>query len=434
MLFGIYRVQGYFYQKKCMDRVIEKKRFSRKNILIAGGIVLFLVFVLSIAFTSHKSKLNVNSEHLTVSEVTKGPFREFIPVNGIVLPITTIYLDASEGGQVEELLVEDGAMVKKGQPILKLVNTDLELSLANQETAVFQVFTQMQNTRNNSTQNTIRMLNQMADVERDMMEAERVYQVNKSLYDNGALAQQEFKSSENNYNYQLKRKKLTLATLKQDSLSMSQELKQMKESYDRLNNTLQLMRRKVEDLIVKAPVDGQLTSLDAEPGQSKNKGQRLGQVDVIHAFKARADIDEHYISRIFTGLSGEFSMSTDSFQVKIKKVYTQVSNGKFQVDMAFEGKLPEGIRRGQTLQIRLALSDETQAVLLPKGGFYQETGGNWIFKLAQSGNTAFRADIQLGRQNPEYYEVLGGLEPGDKVITSGYENYGKTDEIVLKKE
>src|SRR6218665_3364631 len=253
MLFGIYRVQGNFYLKLYMDRVSEKKRFSRKNILIGGGIVLFLVFVLFIAFTSHKSKLNVNSEHLTVSEVVKGPFREFIPVNGIVLPITTIYLDASEGGQVEELLAEDGAMVKKGQPMLKLVNTDLELSLANQETAVFQVFTQMQNTRNNSTQNTIRMLNQMADVERDMMEAERVYQVNKSLYENGALAQQEFKSSENNYNYQLKRKKLTLATLKQDSLSMSQELKQMKESYDRLNNTLQLMRRKVQDLIIKYP-------------------------------------------------------------------------------------------------------------------------------------------------------------------------------------
>ncbi len=417
-----------------MDRVIEKKRFSKKNILIATGILLFLVFVISIAFTANKSKLNVNSEHLTVSEVTKGSFREFIPVNGVVMPITTIYLDATEGGQVEELLAEDGAMVKKGQPILKLVNTDLELSLANQETAVFQVFTQMQNTRNNSTQNTIRMLNQLADVERDVMEAERVYTMNKSLFENSAIALQEFKSSENNYNYQVKRKKLTLATLRQDSISIGQELKQMQESYARLNNTLQLMRKKVEDLVVKAPADGQLTSLDAEIGQSKNKGQRLGQVDVTNAFKARADIDEHYISRIFTDLTGEFSISTSTYKLKIKKVYTQVSNGKFQVDMGFDGKVPDGIRRGQTLQVRLALSDETQAILLPKGGFYQETGGNWIFKLAQSGNTAFKTEIQLGRQNPEYYEVLGGLEPGDKVITSGYENYGKTDEIVLKKE
>lgn len=416
-----------------MDRVIEKKKFSKKNILIGSSAVVLLLLVLGMVFSSHKSKLNVNPEHLTVSEVIKGPFREFIPVNGVVMPITTIYLDATEGGQVEELLVEDGAMVKKGQPILKLANTDLELSLANQETAVFQVFTQMQNTRNNSTQNTIRMLNQMADVERDLMEADRIYQVNTSLYSNSAIALQEFRASENNYNYQVKRKKLTLATLKQDSISMSQELRQMKESYDRLNNTLQLMRKKVEDLVVKAPVDGQLTSLDAEPGQSKNKGQRLGQVDVTNAFKARAEIDEHYISRIFTGLNGEFGISGATYHLKIKKVYTQVSGGRFQVDMAFEGKVPEGIRRGQTLQIRLALSDETQAVLLPKGGFYQETGGNWIFRLAQSGNTAYKADIQLGRQNPEYYEVLGGLEPGDKVVTSGYENYGKTDEIVLKK-
>src|SRR6218665_1056269 len=266
MLFGIYRVQGYFYLKLYMDRVIEKKRFSRKNILIGGGIVLFLVFVLFIAFTSHKSKLNVNSEHLTVSEVVKGPFREFIPVNGIVLPVTTIYLDAAEGGQVEELLVEDGAQVTKGQPILKLINTDLELSLANQETAVFQVFTQMQNTRNNSTQNTIGIQNRMADVEHDLQEAERLYKLNKTLYENKAIALQEFKTVENNYNYQVKRGKLTLETLKQDSISGSQELKQMKETYDRLNRTLQLMRKKVDDLVVKAPVDGQLTSLDAEIG------------------------------------------------------------------------------------------------------------------------------------------------------------------------
>ncbi len=194
------------------------------------------------------------------------------------------------------------------------------------------------------------------------------------------------------------------------------------------------MRRKVEDLIVRAPIDGQLTSLDVEMGQSKNKGERLGQIDVLSGFKVRVDIDEHYISRIYNGLMGEFTFGGKDYKLKIHKVYTQVSNGKFQVDMKFEGEVPKDVRRGQTLQIRLALSDETQAVLLPKGGFYQQTGGNWIFKLNEDGSLAYKIDIQLGRQNPEYYEVMQGLQPGDKVITSGYDNYENTQELVLKEK
>jgi HlyD family secretion protein len=184
--------------------------------------------------------------------------------------------------------------------------------------------------------------------------------------------------------------------------------------------------------LYEAPVDGQLTSLDAEIGESKNKGDRLGQIDVLSGFKVRVDIDEHYISRIFTGLMGDFTFANKTYQLRIKKVFTQVTNGRFQVDMEFVGSVPEGIRRGQTLQIRLALSDETEALLLPKGGFYQQTGGNWIFKVNQSGTTAYKADIQIGRQNPDYYEVLQGLNPGDKVVTSSYENYGNMDELVLK--
>src|SRR5436190_5013930 len=192
------------------------------------------------------------------------------------------------------------------------------------------------------------------------------------------------------------------------------------------------MRQKVEDLIVRAPIDGQLTSLDAEIGQNKNKGERLGQIDVLSGFKVRVDIDEHYISRIYNGLIGEFTFSGKDYKLKITKVYTQVTNGKFQVDMKFEGEVAKEIRRGQTLQIRLALSDETEALLLAKGGFYQQTGGNWVFKVSEDGNTAYRVDVQLGRQNPEYYEVLQGLNPGDRIVTSGYENYENTQELVLK--
>ncbi len=416
-----------------MDRVIKKKTWTQKRILTIGGIVAIIILIGgSYYFTSGKSRLNVDTERITISEIKKGSFQEFIPVNGVVLPVTTIYLDAVEGGRVEEIFVEDGAVMKKNQPILKLANTDLELSLSNQETAVFDVLTQMQNTRNNADQNTIRQLNQMAEVDNALAEAERVYKLNKHLFEEKAIGLQEYKSSENNYQYQLRRTRLTQETLRKDSSSGKMQVGQMRESYSRMQNALQLMRRKVGDLIVRAPVDGQLTSLDAEIGQSKNKGERLGQIDVLSGFKVRADIDEHYISRIFTGLMGEVTLAGKDYKLKIRKVYTQVNNGRFQVDMDFINGVPEGIRRGQTLQIRLALSDETQALLLAKGGFFQQTGGNWIFKVADNGRLAYKTDVQLGRQNPDYYEVLQGLQPGDKVVTSSYENYGNMQELVLK--
>jgi HlyD family secretion protein len=246
------------------------------------------------------------------------------------------------------------------------------------------------------------------------------------------IGSQEFRQAEIAYEYQIRRKKLQEEILSKDSVSVRQELEQARQSYGRTQNALEVMRRKVGDLIVRAPIDGQLTSLDAEIGQSKNKGERLGQVDATSGFKVRADIDEHYISRIYTGLMGQFTFAGKDYKLKIRKVYTQVTNGKFQVDMAFEGEVPQGIRRGQTFQVRVALSDEKQALLLPRGGFYQQTGGNWIFKVNENGTMAYKTEIQLGGQNPDYYEVLQGLKPGDKVITSSYENYGTIQELVLK--
>lgn len=417
-----------------MDRAIEKKGFGKKRWMLVGGIVALacLVFA-SWYFTSGKSKLNVNTDRITISEIKQGTFQEFIPVNGVVLPVSTIYLDALEGGRVEEKFVEDGAMMKKDQPILRLSNTDLELSLVNQETSVFNLLTQMQISRNAAQQNTIGKLNQLTDVDNTLKEAERVYKLNKKLYDQKVIGSQEFKQSENNYNYQLQKKKLADQVLKKDTVSTRQEEEQARQSFSRTQNALQVMRKKVGDLIVRAPVDGQLTSLDAEIGQSKNKGERLGQIDVTSGFKVRVDIDEHYISRIFTGLIGEASIAGKNYKLIIKKVFTQVTSSRFQVDMEFSDSIPQGIRRGQTLQIRLALSDETTALLLPKGGFYQQTGGNWIFKLAEDGKVAYKVDIQLGRQNPDYYEVIQGLKPGEKVVTSSYENYGTMQELVLKK-
>ncbi|HKZ65131.1 MAG TPA: HlyD family efflux transporter periplasmic adaptor subunit [Chitinophagaceae bacterium] len=417
-----------------MDRVLAKKRWSKKRILTMAAV--FGVVSLAAAsyyFTSGKSRLNVDTERITISEVKSGPFQETIPVNGVVLPITSIYLDAVEGGRVEEKYVDDGAVMKKGEPILRLSNTDLELSLVNQETSVYNLLTQMQISQNAARQNTIGKLNQGTDVESEFKEAERIYNLNKKLYEQKAIGLQEFRQSENNYKYQLEKKRLSDQVLKQDSISVRQELNQARQSYERTQNALGVMRKKVGDLIVRAPVDGQLTSLDAEIGQSKNKGQTLGQIDVLSGFKVRVDVDEHYISRIYTGLLGGFTLANKDYKLKIKKVYTQVVSGRFQVDMEFEGEVPKGIRRGQTLQIRLAFSDEVQAIQVAKGGFYQQTGGNWIFKVSDDGKTAYKVDIQLGRQNPDYYEVLDGLKPGDKVVTSSYENYGNMQELVLKK-
>ena len=417
-----------------MDRVIPKIRWNKKRILTIAGIVgVIALIVVSYILTSGKSKLNVDSERITISEVKNGTFQEFIPVNGVVLPVTTIYLDALEGGRVEEKFVEDGAIMKKDQPILRLSNTDLALSLLSQQSNVYNTLTQMQIARNAAQQNTVSKLNQMTDVESQLKEAERIYKLNKSLYDKKVVGLQEFKKSENDYNYYLQKKNLTQQILKQDSLTNSQQLEQARQSYEGSQSALGLFKRKVGDLIVRSPVDGQLTSLDAEIGQSKNKGERLGQIDVLNGYKVRVDIDEHYLSRIFTGLKGNFDFANKNYQLVIKKVYAQITNGRFQVDMEFEGAAPQGIRRGQTLQIRLALSDETQALLLARGGFYQQTGGNWVFKVSESGNTAYKVDIQLGRYNPDYYEVLGGLKPGDKVVTSSYENYGTMQELVIKK-
>lgn len=416
-----------------MDRVIEKKKWSTKRLLTIGGIAaIVLLIAASYYFTSGKSKLNVDTERITISEISKGAFQERIPVNGVVLPQTTIYLDAQEGGRVEEKFVEDGAIMHKGDPILRLSNTDLELSLATQETSVFNVLTQMNISKSNATQNTTRQLNQMAEVDNALTEAERLYKLNKRLYDQKAIGEQEFRQSEIAYNYQVRRKKLTEELLQQDAAAVKLMTTQDQKSLAQMQHTLELMRKKVGDLVVRAPIDGQLTSLDAEIGQSITKGQRLGQLDDTTGFKVRVDVDEHYISRVFTGQSGLFTFAGKDYRLKIKKVYTQVVNGRFQVDMEFEDNAPAGIRRGQTLQIRLALSDETQAILLPKGGFYQQTGGNWIFKVSEDGKRAFRVDISIDRQNPDYYEVLQGLKPGDKVITSSYENFGDIQELILK--
>lgn len=416
-----------------MDRIIEKKRWTTKRIITLSGIGVFAVFIIFVIANSWgSSKLNVDAERMIIGVAKKASFREYIPVTGIVQPLTTIYLDLLEGGRVEEIFVEDGAMMTHGQPILRLSNTDLELSLVNQETNVYNLLMQMQIAQNNARQNTIMQMNQTVDAESQLIDAERKYEADKKLYASGIISTDSYKESENRYLYLKEKRRLAQEVMKQDSIASAQQMEQIRQSYQGAQNALDLMRRKVADLTVRAPIDGQLTALDAEIGQRKNNGERIGQMDVLSGFKIRVDIDEHYISRIYTGLEGQYKQGDSLYVVVIKKVYTQVSGGRFAVDMVFQGKAPENIRRGQTLQIRIALSDEAEALLIPRGGFYQQTGGNWIFKLTHDGNKAYRNNISIGRQNPDYYEVLEGLQEGDKVVVNSYENYGDVQELIIK--
>jgi HlyD family secretion protein len=421
-----------------VDRVIKKKKWGAKRLMTIGGILaLILLIAGSFYFTSGKSKLNVDTDRITISEIKQDKFQESIPQNGQVMPLITQYIITPDGGRVAERYVEDGVILKKGDPIMRLTNSNVELALSNQATSVSGMLASIQLARVNADQNTVQKLTNMADVDAVFKEAERVYILDKKLYAQKVIGSQEYQTAVNNYNYLLQKRNLTQEILRQDTISRDQQQKQDNESFVRAQQTLKILQQQVSDLIIRAPIDGQLTALDAEVGQYKTPGYSLGQLDGLNGFKVQlSDVDEHYANRVYTGQTGTFvinGVNDTVYKLKIVKVYTQITAGRFMVDMHFVGAVPKGIRKGQTLQITLALSDERTAILVPKGGFYQQTGGNWIFKVSEDGKTAYRVDIQLGQQNTDYYEVLSGLKPGDKVVTSSYENYGNMQELVLKK-
>jgi len=417
-----------------VDRKIEKKIWNTKRLMMIGGIAALVALIVFVIFSATgKSKYNVPVDRITISDITKGPFSEFIPVNGVVMPQLTQYIDAVQGGTVQQRFVEDGAKLHKGDPIVRLSNLDVELSLASNETNLYNLQTQMQINKNNASQNTVGKLQAMADVENAFKDAERVYSLDKKLYAQKAIGLQEYQIAENTYSYQLKKRNLTREILRQDTALIRVQNEQAAEQYKQMKHSLDLMRQQVADLTVKAPIDGQLTSLDAEVGQNKNRGDHLAQIDGFTGVKVRALVDDHYVSRVLPGMTAYYPTDNKNYKMVVKKVYVQITNGQFQVDLMFVGDTPPGLRKGQTLQIRLVFSDEQPAVLLPRGGFYQQTGGNWIFKVSEDGKTAYKVDIQLNRQNPDYYEVIRGLKPGDKVITSSYETYGDIQELVLTK-
>lgn len=417
-----------------MDRKIEKKRWTPKK--IAQISLLGLVIVVagySFILGDRSSKLNVDLERVSISTVRWGQFQEFIPVTGAIIPIKTIYLDAPEGGRVDSIYIEAGSYVNKGDRILKLVNTNLLLDIMYREAELFQQSNNLRNTRLAIEKNRLALRAQLMELDYQVKDMKRIYERDATLVEKELIAPHKFEEGRDKYEYLVNKRDLTLESHNQDSIFREIQIKQLESSLKRMQVNLEIVKRNMENLVIKAPVKGQLTSLNAELGESKGRGQRLGQIDVLDGFKVRINIDEHYITRINIGQEGEFTLAGKDYGLIIQKVYPEVINGRFQVDMIFQGEEPEGIRRGQTLRIRLELGDLSEAILLARGGFFQRTGGQWVYVLDNNEEFAIKREIRLGRQNPDVFEVIEGLEPGEQVITSSYDNYGDIDKLILKR-
>jgi HlyD family secretion protein len=416
-----------------MDRKIEKKKWPPKRIAGFAAVGLFVILVLYFfIFRLSKSTLNVKTERITISTVTRGPFQEFIPIMGNVLPINTFYLNAVEGGRVEEIYLEAGTFVKKGDGILRLANTNLLLDIMWREAELFQQSNNLRNTRLSMEQYRLRLNQELAEIENQLQQQKRTYERYKELVKDNLISKHEFELAKDQYGYLIKRRELTIESQKNDLEFRQGQIDALEASLKRMQNNLAIVKQKQENLTIRAPVSGHLTALDAEIGQSKSPGQPLGQIDVLEGFRVRAAIDEHYIARVETGRKGEFDFAGESYGLIVKKIYPEVKDRRFEVDMEFVDRGPEDITRGQTLHIRLELGDISEAILLPRGGFYQTTGGNWAYVVEGSENIATKRKIKIGRQNPQVFEVLEGLGPGDRVITSSYESFGNMDRLVLK--
>jgi HlyD family secretion protein len=416
-----------------LDRKIDKKPlYRRRNFWFScGGGALFLVLIIAI-LTDTGSKLNVETDKITISTVSEGDFQEFIPVTGNVMPRTTFYLDLITGGAVEQKYVEEGVMLKKGDKIIKLSNSNVQLNSLQQETLTYQQINDARNTRLQIEQNSNNLQSVLIEDNYNLLTSKQSFNRQKVMWEKKLIADQDYELARDKFNHDIEQQKIARQNFLADSVTKQTQLSQIEESIKRLQMNLELIRENIENLTVKAPIDGQLTALNAETGQSKSPGDRLGQIDALDGFKVRADIDEYYIARVVKDLHATAEIDGNDYKLVVIKVYPEVKDSKFQVDMEFEGKVPEGIRRGQTLQIRLQLSERTKALLLSRGGFYQKTGGQWVFILDKSGSMAVKRSISLGRQNPDYFEVLSGLLPGDKVVTSSYDNFGDVQKLILK--
>jgi HlyD family secretion protein len=416
-----------------MDRKIEQKRWSTKKIITfsIGGLVVVLI-IFFIFFRGTDSKLYIEKEKVTISTVEKGEFQEFIPIDGVVMPIKSIIVDVIQGGRIEKIFVEDGAMVNAGDIILKLSNSSLELDYMQRETQMYDIINNLQNTKLNIEQNKFQREKEFIDLNYRIDKTKKDYARKSLLYKDKVISTMEYEDAKREYEMLTKQLIVTIKAQKHDSLYYINQVVQIKSSIDRLNKNLELLKENLENLYIKAPVNGQLSLIDCEVGETKSQGQNIGQIDVLDGFKMRAKIDERYISRVYLNQESELEVSGKLYSLAIKKIYTKVAGGSFETDFVFNGETPKDIKRGQTISMRLKFSGISEAIILPKGSFYQETGGNWIYVVDVSGAFAYKKKIKIGRQNTQKYEVLEGLNPGEKVITSSYELFGKKEKLIFK--
>ncbi len=417
-----------------MDKKIKKKKWTAKRLLTIGGAASLLSVILyTLLWADTRSKLNVDSNKITISTITSGDFQEWIPETGTVQPIKTYYLDAIEGGIIQDLNTETGTMVKKGDPLVTLTNSNLQLDVLNREAQLYEQINNLRTSRLLLDQNTQSLETRLAEIDYQIQLLEPQKKRQEYLLAEKAISQQEYEAVIENYAYNVKRRALTYEAYKKDSILKNVQLNQLRDSESRMWRSLDAVGHILGNLVVKAPRDGLFASPQLEIGQSIGSGERLGQIDIIDDFKLQVAIDELYLPRISVGQIATYSGPGDSsYKMEVKKVYPTITGGNFEVDMEFIGGTPGGIKRGQSLRIRIELGNPGQALLLPTGGFFQSTGGNWVFVVDESGNKAVKQNIRVGRKNSENYEVLEGLKPGDKVITSSYDNFGDNEVLILK--
>ena len=418
-----------------MDKAIEKKKgialiFSRKALPYWFGSFM-AAFILWLIFRDDSNTLRVNAETLTISEVQAGEFNDYIRISGQVQPMTTIQVSPRESGIVEEIVIEEGTQVKAGDVIIRLSNDDLDMEILNSEANLAEKENALRNTMIQMEQEKMQLSLNILELETEVKRKGRALESQKRLFDDGLIGKEEYLRSEEDYTLFCRKLEVTLARAEQDSIYRSVQINQMEESLKNMKLNMQRIRNRKENLAVKAPIDGVLGLLEVALGQSIGSGAKIGQINAMGSYKIEAQIDEHYIDRVSAGLTATFERQNETFDAVIRKVYPEVRGGKFQADFKFSDEQPANIRTGQTYYLNLQLGQPESAVLIPRGTFYQKTGGKWIYVVSPEGDKAVKREIRIGRQNPQYYEVLEGLEPGEKVITSGYDNFGDNEVLVF---
>ena len=417
-----------------VDRRIEKRWVTPRRVGITLAVLVAVGLVAHGLWTSASGgqTLNVDRERITIATVEQAPFQEFISISANVVPERTVFIDAMEGGRVEEIFVEEGAMVEAGDPLLRLSNNDLRLRLLNSETQLGEQQSRMEELRFQMEQNRLNLRQQLAQMEYQISLLERRHARNEQLYGRDLMAEEEYLDTRDELRYQQRRRALTRDAFAQDSLAQRTRIQQMEQSVASTRQNFEVLQEALSNLTIRAPISGQLTSLDADVGAIQASGTRFGQVDATEGFRLRAQIDEFYIARVVPGQAATAQGgSGGSHELEVARVYPEVRDGRFEIDLAFADDPPEQLRRGQSVRVQLELGQSEEATLLARGGFYQDTGGRWAYVLTDDA-TAVRQPIQLGRQNPNHLEVLDGLEPGDRVITSGYGTFGEADRLVIR--